>query len=808
MKKCIILLMMVIIVPVLLQAQYVLKGKIIEQESSLPLPGGHLQLNSSFLKQYSDAEGSFGFGKIKEGVYQLTISYLGFETQIQEINLYSDTFMVIKMKASPYLYDEVVVHSTRVQPKSPLTYSIVNRETLNKENTGFDLPYLLQSTPSVVVTSDAGAGVGYTGLRIRGTDLTRINVTMNGVPINDAESHGVFFVDLPDLASSVENIQIQRGVGTSANGAAAFGASINILTESRSSEAFGAVSSAIGTFQTYKNTLSFGTGISKDGFSLDGRLSKISSDGFIDRGWSDLKSYYLTGSWSNKKTLIKIISTSGLQSTYQAWYGIPKDSLQKNRTYNPAGEMLDSNGVLLGYYDNQTDNYKQDYYQLHIAHQQAEDITITGSAFLTNGNGYYESWKNDQKFSNYGFQNVQLGDIFIKRTDLIQQKWLDNTFYGFQSALLIKKPKHQTALGGGWNTYKGYHFGYISWARFASESLNNSSWYDNTGKKTDYHLYLKSNYKLNEKINLFVDLQWRKIDYSIEGTHDDLQNLDQQHFFNFFNPKFGLFYSLPKGQSAYASVAFSNREPNRSVYRDADPGQIIKHEKLTDFEAGYKFESSTWMFESNLFFMDYQNQLVLTGKINNVGAAIMTNVPSSYRTGWETSMALRISPKLIFNGHFTLSRNKIKNFTEYVDNWNYWDAPETEPYQYVFELGETDISFSPAVMGSGSLVWKVSEFVDVAYQSSFVGRQYLDNTSNTERSLNPYHVGNIRLNLQIPQRLFKTASFQFNLSNIFNTQYETNGWVYRYYYNNEAQLMDGYFPQAGFHWMMQLNLRF
>jgi iron complex outermembrane receptor protein len=712
------------------------------------------------------------------------------------------------MKTAALLSDEVVVNATRIVEKTPLTYSVVDKEKIQQNNTGVDLPFLLQSSPSLVVSSDAGGGIGYTNLRIRGTDLTSINVTLNGVPVNDPESHSVYFVDLPDMASSIENIQIQRGVGTSSNGAAAFGASINIKTEGPSNEPFAQINSTYGAFGTLKNTIGFGTGMTDKGFSFDGRLSKIISDGYIDRAKSDLKSYYLTGAWSGKNTNIKLIATSGFEKTYQAWYGVPKDSLETNPTYNPAGAMTDSTGNIIGYYENQTDNYQQDYYQLLVAQQIKSNLHLSGALFLTKGKGYYEEWENDKKLSDYGFPDVNIGGQTISSTDLVQQKWLDNNYFGFNLALQHQSTRFNSTLGLGWNQYFGDHFGYISWAKFASESQNNTKWYENSGDKKDFNVFIKTIYHMNRKLHLFVDIQLRTIDYAITGTHDDLRDFSQNHNFTFVNPKTGIYYSLDEYNSIYASVARSNREPTRSVYRDASPDQEIFSEQLTDFELGYKLVKKNISFESNLFYMDYKNQFVLTGKINDIGAAIMTNVPESYRFGIETQLAWRVVSNLDFTANLTISKNKINNFTEYIDNWNYWDDPENEPYQYENELGSTTISFSPSMTAGAQLNYHLRENFDIIFGSSYVSRQFIDNTSNKERSLDPYLTGNLQLKYKVKQPVFKVLEISAILNNLFNTKYETNAWVYRYIYDDQHYAMDGYFPQAGRHGLISATIRF
>lgn len=808
MKKKSSLFFLAVLMPVFAFSQFSISGEVLDEATGQSLPGAVVRVPDAGLAQVTDEDGNFKFDQLQQRSYSLTVSFIGYETYKTEINPAVNKKLQIGLKTHSFMQDEVVVRSSRLKKNSPASFSVVDKEALQRENTGVDLPYLIQSTPSVVVTSDAGAGIGYTGIRIRGSDLSRINVTLNGVPVNDPESQAVFFVNLPDLASSIDNMQIQRGVGTSSNGAAAFGASINIQTEARSQEAYGAYQGGVGSFASLKNTLKFGTGISKNGFSLDGRLSKISSDGYIDRGWSDLKSYFLAATWSNEKTYFKLLTTSGSEKTYQSWYGIPKDSLKTNRRYNPAGEILDANGNITGYYDNQTDNYQQDYYQLHFAHQFNTHILFTGAAFLTNGRGYYDSWKNNRKFSDYGLPNVTVGATEIKRTDLIQQKWLDNSFYGVQGAAHIDKKLWDLTAGIGWNSYDGDHFGYISWAKFASESTIEQPWYFNNGKKNDLNTFVKSSLRIGRKLSAFADLQLRIIDYKIAGTHDDLSLLDQEHNYQFFNPKAGLFYQISKEQGVYASVAISNREPNRSVFRDADPGQDIQHEKLLNIEAGYKLSRSNISLETNLFYMKYQDQLVLTGKINNVGTPIMTNVPDSYRIGWESSLSYQYNQKFAASMHLSLSQNKINNFIAFVDNWNYWDDPDNQPYQFSFDLGKTDISFSPSVVAGAQLAYRLNPNLLFTYQSNVVGRQYLDNTSNKDRSLDPYHIGKLAIEANIPNKLFKETSMQLVLNNLFNTEYESNGWVYPYYYDGQEYLMDGYYPQAGFHWMLQLNLGF
>ncbi|NOU48826.1 MAG: TonB-dependent receptor [Bacteroidales bacterium] len=808
MKKILINLLFVLLMPFSISAQITLSGKIINQSNGSTLEGAQLRLKKSNQTTVSDVNGEFRFENMKPGHYEMIVSHLGFTKAIESIELTQDNYVTISMKEKVFLSDEIVVNATRASDKIPMTYTLIDQKKIKQQNHGTDLPFLLQSTPSLVVSSDAGSGIGYTNLRIRGTDLTSINVTLNGVPVNDPESHAVYFVDLPDLASSIDNIQIQRGVGTSSNGSAAFGASINLKTESPSTDAFAQINSTVGAFGSFKNTLSFGTGLSDKGFSLNGRLSKINSDGYIDRAKSDLKSYLLSASWSGKSTNIKFVATSGIEKTYQAWYGVPKDSLASNPTYNPAGAMTDSLGNFTGYYPNQTDNYQQDYYQLLVAQQFRSNLYLTSSIFLTQGKGYYEEWENNKPFSEYGFPDILIGDQTISSTDLVQQKWLDNDYYGINLALQHQSTKFNTTIGLGWNNYSGDHFGYISWAKFASVSMNDTKWYESTGNKKDFNTFVKTIFQITNTLNLFADMQLRTIDYSITGIHDDLHDLTQNHQFTFFNPKAGLHYSLDENNSFYASVALSNREPTRTIYRDASPTQKIFSEQLINVELGFKHNAKRVSIASNLFYMDYTNQFVLTGKINDVGAAIMTNVPKSFRFGIESSVGWKVMKKMDIAANLTLSSNKINNFTEYVDNWNYWDDPENEPYQFENYLGTTTISFSPSATANVNINYQILKGFGLVFNSNYVSRQYIDNTESIERSLDPYLTGSFQVNLTVNQHFFKTFEISAILNNVFNTAYESNAWVYSYIYNNERSKLDGYFPQAGIHGMIGLTVRF
>ena len=796
-----ILILLIGLFPVITFAQFSIFGTVKDGDSGEFLSGSTIQLSNG-LATTSDVKGFYRIQNVKPGSYGIKVSFIGYKTVEKEIVINETLNFDFELNYTAILSDEVIVQSTRAQKKSPTTYAVVDKQAIAENNIGQDLPYILQITPSVVTTSDAGAGVGYTGIRIRGSDITRINVTINGVPVNDGESQGVYFVDLPDLASSVDNIQIQRGVGTSTNGAAAFGASINIQTSKLNPDPYAEINSMAGSFNTYKNTVNFGSGLIAGKWAFDGRYSNILSDGYIERGWSKLNSYYISGGYYGEKSILKAIVTSGNERTYLAWYGTPKDSLQTNRRYNPSGIMYNDDGSKKGYYDNQTDNYKQDYYQLHFAHQFNKNLNLSSALFYTKGKGYYESFKNDETFEEYGLEDVIIGDSIITETNLINQKWLDNDFYGLNISLGYDTEKFDITLGGGYNYYNGDHYGYVIWAEYASNGFINKPWYENTGEKSDGHIFGKINYKINDLINIYADLQFRTIDYKINGIHDDLRDLTQSHQFNFFNPKGGIFLTLNEQNNVYVSVAVANREPNRSVYRDADPGQQISHERLIDYELGYQFRQQIFNLEANLYYMDYKDQLVLTGQINNVGDPLLVNVPKSYRAGIEIVGGIQFLKSLRWDFNTTFSNNKIQDFVSYTDNWNTW------PEQSVDSLGTTDISFSPSIVAGSNFSWEAFKNFKASFVSRIVGRQYIDNTSTIKRSLDPYFVNDLKFVYSIKTNLIKQIDLILSLNNIFEAEYETNAWVYRYYYDDVEYEMNGYFPQAKFHFMGGVNLKF
>lgn len=760
-------------------------------DGKIILPGATVVVLEKELVTVSGNDGSFSFNGLEKGVYTLKINYIGYETKVLKLSLADEQLVVnIVLHAEDFYTDEVVITGIRAGESTPVAYFNVEKSDIEKNNTGRDIPYLLDLTPSIVIGSDAGAGVGYTSMRIRGTDITRINVTMDGIPLNDSESHGVWWVNMPDVASSADMIQVQRGVGTSSNGAGAFGANVGFYTKKINTEPYADISADFGSFNTQKYTFKLGSGLIKDHFAFDARFSDVSSDGYIDKAWSELKSMQLSATYTGKKTLVKINFLQGEEHTYQAWNGVPKDSLltESGRKYNSYE------------YENETDNYKQSHYQLFFKQDIANKLIFNAALHYTKGAGYYEQYKEDQSFLSYGINNVVIGSEIIEETDLIRQKWLDNDFFGVVYSLNYTLDDLSIKLGGSANNYIGDHFGNVIWARYASDSEINHEFYRNQGNKTDVNEYVKVSYFGFDKLTFWGDFQFRSVNYTIDGIHDDLRDISQNRKHSFFNPKAGLSYSFVQNDKIYFSFATANREPSRTDYKDATDFKLPVPETLYDYELGYNKDFKNAALDINLYYMKYKNQLVLTGEINDIGSAITTNVDDSYRAGAEFSGGFKV--KFIdFKANLTLSRNKIKNFTAYIDDYDTWPVQRTETYDL------TNIAFSPEIISYSEIDFNIFEGFNFAFISKYVGEQFIDNTSNIDRKLNDYLVNNIRINYSFKTKLVKQIGFHFSVNNIFSQKYETNAWVYRYYSAGEHYTADGYFPQAGINFFAGINIK-
>jgi iron complex outermembrane recepter protein len=689
--------------------------------------------------------------------------------------------------------NEVVVSSTRANQKMGMAFTNVYQKDLKKNNLGQDLPFLLNQLPSVVVSSDAGAGVGYTGIRIRGTDPTRINVTLNGVPYNDSESQGTYWVNMPDFASSAQSIQVQRGVGTSTNGAGAFGASININTLSYQQEAYGETNFTIGSFNTLKTNVLASTGLLNDHFVVDARLSKLSSNGYIDRASSDLKSFYVSAGYYGKNSFVRFNAFSGKEKTYQAWEGVPESLLKTNRTFNTYT------------YDNQVDDYQQDHYQLISSFKLNKNWTFNPTLHYTKGRGFYEQFKVQDKYANYGLPNVVSGTEIIKKTDLVRRKWLDNDFYGATYSLDYQSGKKFSAnIGGAWNKYNGNHFGEIIWAKNTSTADIRYRWYESNALKTDFNIFTKAYYQVNDALNFYADLQYRTVNYDIKGIADKRQNITQKSDYQFFNPKFGVNYQVNKFSSIYVSYAVGNKEPSRQDFIDNAPKAPLA-ENLKDLEAGYRLAGTKFSFDANFYYMNYKNQLVLTGQVNSVGEAIRVNVAESYRAGLELSATVKLAEKWKLAANTTFSQNKIKNFTETVVNYD-GDADK------INKFSKTDISFSPNLIAGGQLFYAPAKNVELAWLSKYVSKQFMDNTSDINRSLNSFFVNDIRASYTIKPNaerrpVFKELTFSLLVNNLFNHLYESNGYTYSYIYDKQVTTENFYYPQAGTNFLLAVKVR-
>ena len=709
--------------------------------------------------------------------------------------------------------NEVVVKATRATNKTGMAFTNLYKQEIQKQNLGQDIPFLLNQTPSVVVNSDAGAGIGYTGIRIRGTDATRINVTLNGVPYNDSESQGVFWVNLPDFSSSVQSMQIQRGVGTSTNGAGAFGATINVNTLGFEREPYGETNVSVGSFNTLKTNVLASTGLINNHFVVDARLSRITSDGFIDRSASNLKSFYVSGGYYGDKSFVRFNVFSGQEVTQQAWEGVPQSvatgdlagvNAYVNRNF--LGEeykqnLLDRGRKFNPYnYDNQVDNYQQDHYQLISSFQLSDKWRFNPTLHYTYGRGYFEQFREGNKFSDYGLPNVEIGNETITRTDLVRRKWLDNHFYGAVWSLdYTGTGKLNANIGGGVSRYEGDHYGEIIWSQFAPNNEVRPRWYENLGTKDDFNIYGKAFYQFTQSFNTYLDLQYRTVDLRANGVLDNLERVDYGKRFNFFNPKVGVNYVVNESSSMYASYAVGNKEPSRQDLVDNAPN-LPNAENLQDVEIGYRMNSSTFNATANFYYMYYRDQLVLSGDVNGVGEAVRVNVPNSYRAGIELQADWRFADKWLLAANATFSRNKVQEFTETILAFD--DTPNQ-----VTTFTDTDISFSPSVVAGSQLSFMPVRGLELTWLSKYVSDQYLDNTSDENRKLDAFFVNDLRLGYTLKPKFMKEINFSLLINNIFNQEYEPNGYTYSYIFG-DVITENFVYPQAGTNFLAAVRLRF
>lgn len=707
---------------------------------------------------------------------------------------------------------QVEIMSTRATVTTPIAYTNIDSKELKTHNVGLDFPYIVSMTPSAITTSDAGAGIGYTSLRIRGTDGTRINVTANGIPINDAESHTVFWVNLPDIASSVKDIQIQRGVGTSTNGAGSFGASVNLQTETMSIEPYATISASTGSFNTYKNTIKVGSGLLNEHWTIDARLSKIESDGYIARASTKLKSHYLQAAYYGNNTAVKFITFTGDEETYHAWNYASKDEMQEyGRRYNSCGYMYTDETGKAHYYDKQTDNYVQKNYQFLIDHYFTNNLSFNIGLHYTKGEGYYQEYKGSRKLVEYALEPFNIGDEIIKKSDLVRRKAMENGFGGGIFSLNYKSNRITASLGGALNRYEGHHFGKVLWVKNYIGALDaKHEYYRNKGCKNDGNIYLKADYRLTRSLNAYADIQYRHIIYKIDGCNDKwndatgtLQQLAVDEKFNFVNPKMGLSWQIDRHNRLFASASIAHKEPTRNNYTDGKLSQRPTAERLIDYELGYTFGNSLLHAGVNLYYMDYKDQLILTGELNEIGEPLADNIPDSYRAGVEIMAVAEFPFGLIWNANATFSRNRITNFTEVL-----YDDETYERWEIYHK--STPISFSPDIIANNTIGYRYKG-ASLSLHSQYVGKQYMSNAHRKEHILDAYFVSNLYASYSFKTKSVNNITVGINIYNLFNEEYENNGYAGSGYYTDTNGVRTrydyaGYAAQAGTNFMGHITI--
>lgn len=775
-------------------AQAQLTGRVLD-ENELPLVGANVTLGADrAFGTATDGQGRFVIKRIAETAVELHVTMIGYAGLDTLLRIQQGGEVVLRMHASPVALGAAEVTALRASDRSPFAQSTVTRERIERINTGVDLPYVLDQQPSVVATSDGGTGVGYTYMRIRGTDGTRTNITVNGVPFNDPESQGAFLVNMPDLVTSAEDIEVQRGVGTSTNGPAAFGASVNVRTTAIKRDPWGQAGASGGSYGTQRYAVSAGTGLIDGRFSLDARLSSISTDGYIDRASADLKSYFLQGAWVGAKRSVRFIHFRGKEHTYQAWAGVSAEVIDTNRTYNPYT------------YDNEVDDYDQAHYQLLFDQRISSNATLNLTLFRVDGAGYFEQYRADDDLGTYGITPAVINNDTVRSSDLIRRRWLDNTLLGANVSTDIRLGRHRLVVGGSYSDYRGAHFGELIWARYAGPTSIRQRYYDDDAHKTDANAYAKLTYAVNDRVDVFGDMQMRTVSYALQMLDASFYPAEQTVSYAFLNPKAGLLWRVHDGGKAYASVAVGNREPNRDDLEETTPQSRPRSEHLIDYEAGYERRGGRWSGGVNAYYMDYKDQLVLTGELNDVGAALRTNAPRSYRAGIELMGALQLGSLFTWRANATLSRNRVLEFTEYVDDWD-------NGGQVAFAYGESDLSFSPWLIAGSEITWHAWKRdgkgrADLTWVAKYVGEQYLDNSGSPDRRLDAFFVNDLRANVTLLAKGTKGIDVNLTFRNVLSELYESNGWVYSYVYEGVRQQMVGLFPQAPANVMGGITVRF
>lgn len=791
-----------------------LSGSVADADNGKPLIAATIQVNNTYIATVTNASGKFTINQKINFPATFTVSYIGYEQQVIHI-LRADSVLHVKLKRQAYLNAEVAVSATKAQADMAMAYTNLNKDEIATNNFSQDMPDILQLQPSTVATSDAGTGIGYTGIRIRGTDASRINVMINGIPLNDPESQQLYWVNVPDIASSADQIQVQRGVGTSTNGGNAFGASINITSGKPQLTPYAQAGLGIGSFNTLQRNLKLSTGLLADHFVVEGRFSHITSNGYVDRAEADLLSFLISGTYLGAKSSLRFNLMTGIEKTYQAWNGVPQSRIENDvpgmlafidRNYldSAQAQNLLQSGRTYNYftYDNQTDNYKQKHLQLFYSTQLSHALDLHVALHYTLGKGYYEEYKTQQALTQYQMELPVVGNDTVNYSDLIRRKWLDNDFYGGNFSMNYNAGAFKLIWGGALNQYSGKHFGRVMWAQFAGNNPIDYEYYFNDALKTDASIYTKATYTFGDKLIAFGDLQYRHVAYRFQGIDANLQSVPQTEKRNFFNPKMGITYHISQQQNAYASFSVANHEPSRDDYINSSTASRPKHETLYDLEAGYRYTARNFNAGINYYLMLYKNQLVLSGKINDVGEYTRTNMDNSFREGIEMDAAVRFCKWLELKGNLTLSRAIIKQFTAYIDNYD-------TGLQTAHTFENVDIAFSPNVVSNLIAEFYVIKNLSAQVIGQYIGKQFLDNTANSNKALAAYGLINLRAFYKI-DALKKIPALDLGLqvNNLLNHSYSANGYTYSYISGGTAVAENFYFPQAGTQWMLQLKVLF
>jgi iron complex outermembrane receptor protein len=775
-------------------------------QDKMPIEGALVYAKSTTYSTTTNSEGDYKL-EMPAGSYEVVFAFGNKKTV--KLDLQESQTLNVDLAEAVESLDEISVKAFRVSAEAPITHSNLSKEELSKRNLGQDIATQINFLPSVVTTSDAGAGIGYTGFRVRGTANQGINVTINGIPYNDAESSTSFFVNLQDFTSSVENLQLQRGVGTSTNGPGAFGASLNILTDAVSTESYASISNSFGSFNTRRHNVKFSTGLMDNHIEVSGRLSQIKSDGYIDRASSDLKSYFLQAAYKDDNTLIKLINFAGSEVTYQSWFGVDRETAENNPTFNPAGQRFDENGNPDGFHPNQVDNYKQDHFQLHWNQKYNDNWTSSFSLNYTYGRGFFEEYidnwlsqninfDGESALSFYGLSDVTIGGETISTSDIVRRRWLDNDYYVASGNVNYKDDQWDIISGAFFSYYEGDHFGEVIWARFASDSETGQRYYDGVGKKTEFSAFAKANYKLNEKFLFYLDLQGRLINYETTGQNSSTNLFEVDESFEFFNPKLGLSYKMNSQNQFYASFARAYREPNRTDFENGSP----RPERLDDYELGWRHNTDKLSLNINGFFMNYKDQLVLTGAIDNVGAPIRANSGRSYRLGVEIDADVKLNDKFSVVPNLALSENQNRDFVFQRDG-------------VLQNLGNTEISYSPSIVAGNTFVYQPTDNFYAAFLSKYVGEQFLGNIESPVSKLDAFFTNDLNFVYTlkgIPS--IKSIDFSLLVNNIFDVDYISNGYFFTF--DDDFSVPDttttiegaGFYPQAGINFLFGVTLMF